>query len=402
VSGYMREFIPQERLLLGAGPSNANPRVLRAMTQPLLGYLDSDFLQLLDDVRAMLKSLFHTHSDLTLAVSGTGTSGMEASLCNILEPGDLAIVAVNGFFGLRMTDIASRCGATVVQINTEWGRPVDPEAIKQELAKHRRVKAVALVHGETSTGVLTPLEEIADLAHSYDATYIVDAVTSLGGVDIAVDDWGVDVCYSGTQKCLGCPPGLSPITFGDRALQIINTRQTKPHSFYLDMALLGAYWASTTTRRAYHHTAPTSMLYGLREGLRIIFEEGPEQRVRRHQASAQSLRSGLEALGLKLFAENGYRLDSLTAVYIPDSIEDEPVRRALVKDYNIEIGGGLGELRGKIWRIGLMGENATHGNVLFLLSALEQVLNRFGSHLSLGNGVAAAERALVAYQASIA
>ncbi|MBI4199008.1 MAG: alanine--glyoxylate aminotransferase family protein [Chloroflexi bacterium] len=396
---YLQEFHPPARLLLGPGPSNVSPRVLQAMTAPVLGYLDPHFARVMDDIRAMLRLVFQTGNRLTLPVSGTGSAGMEAALGNVLEPGDTLVVGVNGFFGERLTQIGERCGARVVQVQAPWGRPLDPEAVAAELRKNKRVKAVAVVHAETSTGVLNPVQEVARVAREHDALTIVDAVTSLGGIEVAVDQWGVDVSFSCSQKCLGCPPGLAPITLGPRAEEVLGQRKTPPHSWYLDLNLTQRYWSQNLS---YHHTPPTSMLYGLREGLRAILEEGLQARFRRHWRNGAALHAGLEALGLGLFAQQGYRLPVLTSVRIPDGLNDDKVRSALLNEYNIEIGRGQGAMAGKIWRIGLMGENSRPSAVFSLLSALEQVLPREGFEVAKGESVAAAQRVLAEGDGSVA
>jgi alanine-glyoxylate transaminase/serine-glyoxylate transaminase/serine-pyruvate transaminase len=387
----MEEFHPLPRILMGAGPSNVNPRVLQAMTAPLLGHLDPDFIKVMDDVREMLRKVFQTSNAITLPISGTGSAGMEAALVNILEPGDTVVVGINGYFADRIAQIASRCGATTYRVEAAWGYPLDPAAIEAELKKHPKVKVVAMVHAETSTGVMNPVAEIAEIAYKHGALAVVDTVTSLGGMDVAVDRWGVDVCYSGTQKCLGCPPGLAPITFGPRAEEVLRSRKTAVQSWYLDVTLLRSYWSEN---RVYHHTAPISMIYGLREGLRVVLEEGMEARFKRHTRNASALCAGLEALGLRLFAQEEVRLPTLTSIHIPEGVSDTHVRSTLLHKYNIEIGGGLGPVGGKIWRIGLMGENANPSNVLMLLSALEDILPEVGYEVAKGEGVAAAQRLL--------
>ncbi|MBI4201082.1 MAG: alanine--glyoxylate aminotransferase family protein [Chloroflexi bacterium] len=388
---YLEEFNPPFRLLMGPGPSNVHPRVLQAMGSPLLGHLDPDFLRVMDDVREMLRLVFQTANGVTLPISGTGSAGMEASLVNTLEVGDTVVVGINGYFGDRLAQIAARCGATVHRVEAQWGHPLDPSAIEREMKKHAKVKAVAVVHAETSTGVMSPVADIAQVAHAHDALIILDTVTSLGGVEVAVDRWGVDAAYSGTQKCLGCPPGLAPITLGPRAEEVLRKRRNPVQSWYLDLTLLRTYWSEN---RAYHHTAPISMIYGLREGLRVVLEEGLEARFERHARNATALRAGLQALGLRLFAKEGFRLPTLTTVYVPDGVNDAKVRSTLLRQYNIEIGGGLGPVAGKIWRIGLMGENSKASNVLTFLSALEQLLPQEGFEVASGAGVAAAQRAL--------
>ncbi len=388
---YRQEFQPPARLLLGAGPSNVNPRVLQAMSMSLVGHLDPNFLQVMDDVADMLRLVFRTNNDLTLPISGTGSAGMEAALVSVLEHGDSIVVGINGFFGERIAQIAERCGATVHRVEATWGHPLDPEAIEAELKRHNGVKAVAFVHAETSAGVLTPPQPIVDIAHHHGALALVDTVTSLGGVEVDVDGWEADICFSGSQKCLGCPPGLAPVTVSPRAETVMQDRQTLVQSWYLDMTLLRRYWSGT---RMYHHTAPISMLYGLREGLRVVLEEGLSTRIQRHTQVSTALKAGLEALGLRLFAQEGYRLPNLTTVRIPDGVDDAAVRSALMERYGIEIGGGLGPVAGQVWRIGLMGENATASSVLTILSALEDLLPENGYEIGRGEGVATAQRAL--------
>ncbi|MBI4234427.1 MAG: alanine--glyoxylate aminotransferase family protein [Chloroflexi bacterium] len=387
-----RELNPPARILLGPGPSNVSSRVLRALTAPLLGYLDPDFMQIMDDVASMLRYAFGTHNDFTLPVSGTGSAGMEAGLANLLEPGDTLIVGVKGFFGERLMEVAARHGAKVVPVQTEWGRPLDLDNLRREFRRQGKVKVLAVVHAETSTGVLQPLEDVARLAREHDALLLVDAVTSLGGTRVAVDDWGIDFCYSATQKCIGAPPGLAPITVSTRAMESIRNRREKPRSWYLDVGLLSQYWA--TGQRVYHHTAPISMIYALREALRMLMEEGLERRWERHQRNGRALRAGLEALGLRLLVPEEWCTYQLTAVVVPEGVEDVACRMALLREYNIEVGGGLGKLRGKIWRIGLMGESCSPANVFLLLSALEALLPRFGFEVPAGAGVAAASKTL--------
>jgi alanine-glyoxylate transaminase/serine-glyoxylate transaminase/serine-pyruvate transaminase len=393
MSSQYGEFLPPQRLLMGAGPSNVHPRVLNAMSASLLGHLDPVFLQVMDDVRSMLREVFKTENSATLPVSGTGTAGMEAACVNILEPGDVFIVATNGYFGERLAEIASRTGASVVTVDHAVGEPVSAAAIKAELAKHAHVKGVGVVHAETSTGVITPIVQIAKVVHDAGALLVVDAVTSLGGAPLEVDAWDIDVCYSGTQKCLGAPPGLAPITFGQRAIEVMTSRTTKVQSFYLDMTALRDYWQ----QRVYHHTAPISMIYSLREALRLVLDEGLENRWRRHATNAAALIAGVEAMGLRIVANVDFRLPSLTAVYSPDGIPEAIVRKYLLENCNIEVSGGLAtmpELAGKIWRIGLMGHNSMASNVLYFLSALEEALAANEYEVAAGAGVSAAQRKL--------
>ena len=391
---YLEEFNPPQRILLGPGPSSVNPRVLQAMTLPILGHLDPRFFRVMDEVCEMLREVYRTENLMTVPLSSTGTGAMEAACANMLERGDKIIVCRNGFFGDRLADIAERCGAETVTLDFAWGDPLDVQVLADALEQHGPVKAVGVVHAETSTGVLTPLPEIVNLVHRHNALAIVDAVTSLGGHDLRMDEWDLDVCYSGTQKCLGAPPGLAPISFGPRAMEVINTRQSKVQSFYFNLKDLENYWNQT---RAYHHTTPISMTYALRESLRMMMEEGVENRIRRHARVAAALRAGLEALGIGLMAAEGYRLNPLTTALIPEGIEDTAVRQRLLGDFNIEIGGGLGQVRGKAWRIGLMGDSAKETNVFALLSALEQILPDLGYEVATGASLAAAQRALVDY-----
>ena len=386
------ELNPPPRVLLGPGPSAVSARVLSAMTKPIMGYLDPEFINLMDSVADMLRQVFGAQEGFTLPVSGTGSAGMEAGLANLLEPGDLAVVAAHGFFGDRLTDIAARQGATVVQVNTDWGSVIDPQAVEEELNKHPKVKLLAVVHAETSTGVLQPLRELSDLAHSHDALFLVDAVTSLGGNPVDVDEMAIDYCYSATQKCLGAPPGLAPVILSAQASRVIEERTEPPRSWYLDLGLLQRYWAGGT--RVYHHTAPTTMIYALREALRMVLEEGLENRYARHQRNGRAFRSGLEALGMQMLVPEASCTYQLVSVLVPDGVDDVALRGRLLNDYNVEIGGGLGQFRGKIWRVGLMGESSTAANVLLLLSALEALLPTQGFEVPAGQGVAAASRVL--------
>jgi len=378
---------PPVRMLLGPGPSNVHPRVQLAMAAPMVGHLDPYFVKIMDDTVELLRYLFRTQNKLTFPISGTGSAGMEASFCNFLEPGDTVVIGVNGVFGERMVDNAARLGAEVVPVAAEWGNIVEAEAIEAALKSHKKVKMLALVHAETSTGALQPLAEASKLAKQYGALFLVDTVTSLGGQEVAVDDWGIDICYSGTQKCISCPPGLAPFTVNQKALDIMQARKAKGPSWYLDLGLLSAYWG---TGRIYHHTAPVSMIYALHEALALIYEEGLEARLKRHQKNAAALTAGLEAMGMVMHARAGHRLNSLNSVRIPAGVDDLRVRQKLLNEYNVEIGGGLGPLKGKIWRIGLMGESSSESNVLYLLYALEKILVAERCELEAGAGVNAA------------
>jgi alanine-glyoxylate transaminase/serine-glyoxylate transaminase/serine-pyruvate transaminase len=375
---------------MGPGPSDADPRLLRAMATPLIGHLDPEFIVIMDETKELLRYLFQTENELTIPISGTGSAGMETCFCNLLEPDDEVIVCVNGVFGQRMCDVADRCGAKVIRVEAHWGEIIQPDKVAEALSQSR-AKVVAIVHAETSTGVLQPLEEIASLAHEHGALFLVDAVTSLGGVPVEVDKWGIDACYSGTQKCISCPPGLAPVTFNQMAMNVLNDRKTKVQSWYLDLTMIGKYWGSD---RAYHHTAPITMNYALREALRFIHEEGLEARFSRHERNSRALIAGLKAMGVHPLVPLEHRLASLNAVRIPDGVNDAEVRRRLLQEMGIEIGGGLGELKGQIWRIGLMGYSSQRRNVLLLLAALECILTDEGLSISSGSGVQAANEIL--------
>jgi len=393
-SSYMSELQPPQKVLLGPGPSTVHPRVLQALSLPVMGHLDPTFFQVMDDVCEMLRMVFHTTNFMTVPISSTGTGAMETACANIIEPGDSMLVCRNGYFGIRLADIAERCGATVHVMDTPWGKAVDPQMLKDELKKHPGFKAVGVVHAETSTGVLSDMKELVDVIHESGALAIVDAVTSLGGHEVRMDDWGIDVCYSATQKCLGAPPGLAPISLSPAAMDVVAKRPSKVQSFYFNLKDLEAYWNQT---RAYHHTSPINMTYALREALRMMMEEGQENRINRHARVAAALRAGAEALGLSLLAEEGHRLNPLTTLSIPEGIEDAKVRRALLNDYDIEIGGGLGEFAGKAWRVGLMGESARERNVFALLSALETILSKEGYEVAFGASLSAAQRTIATF-----
>ena len=393
-SAYMDELQPPQKVLLGPGPSSVHPRVLQALSLPVMGHLDPAFFQVMDDVCEMLRQVFHTKNTMTVPISSTGTGAMETACANIIEPGDTVLICRNGYFGIRLGDIAERCGATVHLMDTPWGKAVDPQMLRDELKKYPGLKAVGVVHAETSTGVLSDMKELADVIHESGALAIVDAVTSLGGHEVRMDDWGIDVCYSATQKCLGAPPGLAPISLSEAAMDVVAKRPTKVQSFYFNLKDLESYWNQT---RAYHHTSPINMTYALREALRMMMEEGQENRIHRHAKVAAGLRAGAEALGLDLLAEEGHRLNPLTTVSVPDGVEDAKVRRALLNEHDIEIGGGLGEFAGKAWRIGLMGESARERNVFALLSALETILHKEGYEVAFGASLSAAQRAFATF-----
>jgi alanine-glyoxylate transaminase/serine-glyoxylate transaminase/serine-pyruvate transaminase len=381
---------PSPRLLLGPGPSDVHPRVLGVMTTPLLGHLDPQFLQIMDETQAMLRQVFQTRNPLTLTVSGTGMAGMEACLVNLVEPGDRVVVCVNGFFGQRLVDVAGRCGGTVTTVEQRWGDVFDLNAIRDALTKVRP-KVLAIVHAETSTGAWQPVEKLGALCREFDTLLVLDTVTSLGCIPVALDEWGVDAAYSCSQKGLSCPSGLSPVSFSPRAVEAIERRKTKVQSWYLDMTLLRRYWGE---ERMYHHTAPISMAYAVREGLRLVLEEGLPARWERHQRNHRALKAGLNALGLTYTAAEGHQLPQLNVVRLPPGVDDLTVRKQLLTTFGIEIGGGLGDLKGKAWRIGLMGYNSRPGLVLEFLGALEHCLQTQGAKGTPGVGVAAASRLL--------
>jgi alanine-glyoxylate transaminase/serine-glyoxylate transaminase/serine-pyruvate transaminase len=375
IFNMLDEINPPARLLLGPGPSMVHSRVLRAMSVPLVGHLDPEFLKILNQVQASLRWLFQTQNPFTIPVSGTGSAAMEMAIINLIEPGDSVIVGVNGVFGNRMVQVIERCGGKAIKIERPWGDIIPIEAIEQALQSHKKVKALAIVQAETSTGVLQPINELGRLCQNHNALLIVDAVTSLGGLPLQVDQWGIDACYSATQKCLSCPPGIAPLTISSKALEIIQSRKTPCQSWYLDCALVGDYW--NDQKRTYHHTAPISMIYGLRECLRLIEEEGLETRYNRHQLNSTALLTGLECLGFSLLPAQKYHLPPLTCVRLPTFVDDKAVRAHLLNTYHIEVGGGLGTLAGKVWRIGLMGESSNFEHVMHLLGALDSIWTEY-------------------------
>jgi alanine-glyoxylate transaminase/serine-glyoxylate transaminase/serine-pyruvate transaminase len=364
------------------------------MSTHMVGHLDPEFLVIMNDVQTMLRWLFRTKNRMTIPMSGTGSAGMETCFCNLIEPGDTAVVCVNGLFGERMSDIVGRLGGTLVRVDAEWGKPVEPDAVEQALEK-TRAKLVAIVHAETSTGVRQPLEEIGRIAKEHGALFLVDTVTSLAGCKVEADAWGIDACYSGTQKCLSCPPGLSPVTFTDAALDALRARKSKVGSWYLDLSMIEKYWGH---ERVYHHTAPVSMIYALREALRIIMEEGLKARFDRHRLNHLALAAGLKVLGVDFLVDERYRLPMLNAVKIPAGVDDARVRGYLLHKNGIELGGGLGPLKGKIWRIGLMGHSSTQHNVVLFLIALERALATEGIKVSPSVAVAEAMNVYAKYE----
>lgn len=386
----MRDFFPPRRLLLGPGPSMVHPRVLQALSAPLLGHLDPAFLTVMNDIQQSLRQLFATTNPFTIAVSGTGSAGMEAAIVNVVEPGDAVIVGVNGVFGTRLATVVERSGGKAIKLEVPWGQVIPPDMIETALRRSSPVKAVVLVHAETSTGAWQPIEPVGAMCRTHQALLIVDAVTSLGGIPIEVDRWGIDVCYSATQKCLSCPPGLAPLTLSPQALSILKGRRTPCQSWYLDMGLVADYWAEGS--RAYHHTAPISMLYALRESLRLIELEGLPARFARHRLNSDALAAGLMELDLTPLPEAGHRLPMLSCVTVPPHIDEAAVRQQLLQQFGIEIGGGLGPLKSKVWRIGLMGESCTEANVLTFLNALEEIFIQYGWLSTPGVALQAAAR----------
>ena len=379
------ELNPAERILMGPGPSDVSSRVLAAMARPTLGHLDPEYLAIMDDTRRMLQQVFCTTNELTLAMPGTGSAGMEACVANLVEPGDDVVIGVCGYFGARMAEMAERHGATVHRVEAPWGEIIDPAAIARALADHPATTIVGVVQAETSTGAHQPLEEISDIAHEAGALLLVDAVTSLGCVELRLDDWAVDACYSCSQKGLSSPPGLAPVSFSPLAAEKIRSRRTKVGSWYLDLNLVSRYWSS---ERVYHHTASSNLGCALYEGLRMVLEEGLDARHARHLRHHRALRAGLEALGLAYIPERS--LPNLNAVHIPDGADDVVMRRRLLDEYGIEIGAGLGPFAGRAWRIGIMGSSCTRRNVILVLSALESILGDMGVPVTGGAAVAAA------------
>lgn len=379
---------PPRRILMGPGPSDISPRIFAALAAPTVGHLDPYFLKIMDGMQEMLRKVFQTKNELTLAVSGTGSSGMEACVVNLIEPGDRMLVCKNGVFGMRMADVAERAGAEVTTIEKNFGEVFSPEEIAKAV-EECKPKVVGIVHAETSTGALQPLEEISEIVHKAGALILVDSVTSLGGIPVKVDEWKLDAVYSGTQKCLSCPPGLAPVTFSPDAVKVMDSRKTKVASWYLDMSMVRQYWGG---ERAYHHTAPINMNYALYEALRLVLEEGLENRFERHMNNHLALKAGLKELGIEYSVPEGQQLPMLNSVFIPDGVEDGRIRSQLLNDYGIEIGGGLGPVKGKTWRIGLMGVSSQIGNVIQLITALGECLNQAGKNVDVSSALAAVHK----------
>lgn len=366
-------FKPNNRLLMGPGPSNVHPRVLKALGRPTIGHLDPQFIDLMDDIKSLLKYAFKTENEVTFAVSGPGSVGMETCLVNLIEPDDKVVVCINGVFGGRMKDIIERCGATPLEVTAPWGSAIDPAELEEKLSKNKGVRLVAFVHAETSTGAKSDIKTLAEVAHKYDCLTIADTVTSLGGIPLLIDEWNIDSSYSGTQKCLSCPPGLSPVTFNERAVDFIKNRKSKVQSWFMDLNLVLGYWGSGA-KRSYHHTAPINSLYGLHEALLILKEEELEQSWERHKLNGQKLVEELGGIGLLPYVKADERLPELTSIAVPAGVDEAKVRKLLLEEHDIEIGAGLGDLAGKIWRIGLMGYTSTEENINTFVTAIKDIL----------------------------
>lgn len=386
----IKSFHPPQRILMGPGPSDVSPRVLEAMSRPTIGHLDPAFVQMMDELKVLLKMALKTENELTMPVSAPGSAGMEACFVNLVEPGDKVIVCQNGVFGGRMKENVERFGGEVVLVSDEWGQPVSPEKVKAAFAEHPDAKILAFVHAETSTGVRSDAQALCAIAKAHNALTIVDAVTSLGGSELRVDEWGIDAIYSGSQKCLSCPPGISPVSFSAKAVEKVKQRETRIPSWFLDKTLVMGYWGGEG-KRAYHHTAPINSLYALHEALVMVQEEGLENAWTRHAKHHEALKAGLEAMGISFLVDEAYRLPQLNSVMIPEGVDDAAVRTALLQNYGLEIGAGLGALAGKVWRIGLMGAACTRRNVTLCLAALESTLVQQGAAINAGKALAAAE-----------
>jgi len=366
-------FHPTPRTLMGPGPSDVSPRVLEALGRPTIGHLDPEFVGMMDEIKSLLQYAFQTKNELTIAVSAPGSAGMETCFVNLIEPGEKVIVCVNGVFGMRMVENVERLGATAIVINDDWGKPVDPQKVSAALEQNPDAVCLAFVHAETSTGALSDAKLLCQMAQQHNVLTIVDAVTSLGGVELRVDDWGIDAIYSGSQKCLSCVPGISPVSFGPRAIEKLQSRKTKVPSWFLDQTLVMSYW-SGEGKRSYHHTAPVNSLYALHESLVMLQDEGLENAWARHQKQHQALKAGLTELGIEFIVDEAHRLPQLNTITIPEGIDDAAVRSTLLNEYNLEIGAGLGAFAGKAWRIGLMGYAARSENVTLCLAALKAAL----------------------------
>jgi alanine-glyoxylate transaminase/serine-glyoxylate transaminase/serine-pyruvate transaminase len=387
-------FYPPQRTLMGPGPSDTHPRVLSAMARPTLGHLDPVFTDMMEELKSLLRYSFQTANPMTFPVSGPGSVGMEMCFVNMVIPGDKVIVCRNGVFGSRMLENVQRCGGVAVVVDNQWGEPVDPQKVEDALKQNSDTKIVAFVHAETSTGALSDAKTLCEIAHRHNCLTIVDTVTSLGGSPLKVDEWKIDAIYSGSQKCLSCPPGLSPVSFSEQVVELVKNRKTKVQSWFMDLNLLLGYWGTT---RTYHHTAPTNALYALHESLLMLYEEGLEHSWARHQRNHKALKAGLETFGTKFLVEEKYRLPQLNSVYVPTGVDEKEVRRRLLAEYNLEVGAGLGDFAGKIWRFGLMGYSSKIENVMLCLNSLETVFANMGKKIDIGAAEAAAHRV---YEAS--
>ncbi len=389
----IHSFNPPVRTLMGPGPSDVPPRVLEALSRPTIGHLDPAFVTMMDEVKELLQYAFQTDNALTMPVSAPGSAGMETCFANLVEPGDKVVVCQNGVFGGRMKENVERCGGVAVMVEDPWGEAINADKLEETLKVHKDARIVAMVHAETSTGAQSDVEKLVKLAHAHDCLTIVDAVTSLGGTPVKVDEWKIDAIYSGSQKCLSCTPGLSPVSFNERALEKVRNRKSKVQSWFLDLNLVMGYWGEGA-KRAYHHTAPINALYSLHEALLILREEGLDRAWDRHYKNHLALRAGLEAMGLLFVVNKADRLPQLNAVSIPDGVDDAKVRSRLLKEYNLEIGAGLGALAGKVWRIGLMGHSSRAENILLCIGALESVLGDMGANIIRGVALPAMQKAL--------
>lgn len=386
-------FNPTVRTLMGPGPSDVHPRILSALARPTIGHLDPEFVAMMDEVKSLLQYAFQTKNELTIPVSAPGSAGMETCFVNLVEPGDKVVVCQNGVFGGRMKENVERAGGTAIMVEDEWGKTIDLAKVEEALKANPDTKVLAFVHAETSTGASSDAEALCKLARQYDCLTIVDSVTSLGGSELRVDEWGIDAIYSGTQKCLSCTPGISPVSFSDKAIEAIKNRKTKVQSWFLDLNLVMGYWGANT-KRAYHHTAPVNALYALHESLVMLKNEGLENSWARHKKNHLALRAGLEAMGLTFVVDEASRLPQLNAVTIPEGVDDAAVRSQLLNEFNLEIGAGLGALAGKVWRIGLMGYSSRSENVILCLSALEATLSGMGANINKGVALDAAQKVL--------
>ncbi|GMR05446.1 MAG: alanine--glyoxylate aminotransferase family protein [Gammaproteobacteria bacterium] len=389
-----QSFNPTPRTLMGPGPSDVHPRILSALGRPTIGHLDPEFVSMMDEVKGLLQYAFQTKNELTIPVSAPGSAGMETCFVNMIEPGDKVVVCQNGVFGGRMKENVERLGCIAIMVEDEWGKPVNPQKVEDALKANADARVVAFVHAETSTGSASDVKTLCEIAHKHNCVTIVDTVTSLAGSELRVDDWGADAVYSGTQKCLSCTPGISPVTMSERAVEIIKNRKTRVQSWFLDLNLVMGYWGSG--KRTYHHTAPINALYALHESLVMLRQEGLEKAWQRHKDNHLVLRAGLEAMGLEFIVEEKYRLPQLNSVTIPQGVDEALVRSRLLNEFNLEIGAGLGSLAGKVWRIGLMGYSSRAENIMLCLGALEAILSDIGANINTGIAIAAAQKQMAA------